>query len=158
DHLAGVDPESQRELHRLAEEIITATGLEVDITIGSSPGPQVVNLPAGAHGRPELSLVEGWSHKGLAVALVREIGRTSLALVGLILLACALFLGTAVSASVRVRRHERGVLSCLGWPRHRITGLVASEVLAVALVAGALSALLALPVAAAVGIHITWWH
>lgn len=158
DHMAGVDPQSQRELHRLAEQVITATGLEVDITIGSSPGPQVVNLPAGAHGRPELSLVEGWSHKGLAVALVREIDRKSLALFGLILVACALFLGNAVSASVRVRRHELGVLSCLGWPRHRITGLIVSEVLTVALAAGAISTLLALPVAAAVGIHITWLH
>lgn len=155
DVAAGLDEQSQQRLQQLAEQIVTKTGLVVDITIGSSPGPRTVDLPGGSYGRPDLRLTEGWSTKGLAVALVREIDRKSLALFGLILLACVLFLGNAVSASVRVRRRELAVLTCLGWPRGRITALVLGEVTLVGLAAGTLSLALAFPLAAVTGIQLT---
>lgn len=158
DQMAGVDPQSQDQLHQVATRIAEDTGLEVDVTIGSSPGPQTVRLPAGSHGRPALQLHEDWSNKGLAVRLVQEVDRKSLLLFGLILLACALFLGNAVSASVRLRRRELAVLSCLGWPRHRVTALVLAEVATVGLGAGTIAVGLAWPLAAISGITLTPLH
>ena len=87
------------------------TGLDVDITIGSSPSAQSVVLPAGTYGRPELTLSERWSRKGVAVAIVAAADRKSLLLLGLVLLVCVMFLGNAVAAAVRDRRRELGVLA-----------------------------------------------
>ena len=57
--VADVDGYSERSAERVrlvAQRIAEATGLDVDITLGSSPAPQTVELPAGSFGRPELRL------------------------------------------------------------------------------------------------------
>jgi hypothetical protein len=43
---------------------VAATGLDVDITMGSSPSAVTVALPAGTYGRPGLTLTESWINKG----------------------------------------------------------------------------------------------
>lgn len=137
--VTGVDDRSQELVRSTAEKIVTATGLDVDITIGSSPAPQTVALRSSKAGRPELVLTEKWSLKGVAVAIVTAADRKSVVLFTLILVVCALFLGNAVAAAVRGRRQELAVLTCLGWPARRLAGLVFAEVALVGLVAGALA-------------------
>ncbi len=100
-------------------------GLDVDITIGSSFQPQTVDLAAGKFGRPELRLTEGWTLKGVGVAIIKAVDRKSLVLFVLILVVCALFLVNAVTAAVRERRRELAVLACLGWRRRRLAALIA---------------------------------
>lgn len=153
--VTGFDPRSQELVRSVAQDIAAATGLDVDVTMGSSPSPQTVVLPAGKGGRPELVLSEGWSHKGVAVAIVHAADRKSLALVGLILLVCTLFLGNAVAAAVRDRRRELAVLACLGWPARRLAGVVFAEVAAVGLVSGALASAVALPLSGALGVPVS---
>lgn len=100
----------------------------------------------------ELRLTEGWSKKGVAVEIINAIDRKSAILFGLILVVCVLFLGNAAAAAVRDRRRELAVLSCLGWPRRHLAVLIVSEVVLVALGAGAVSALAAPALGRAVGI------
>ncbi|MGY0234050.1 FtsX-like permease family protein [Longispora urticae] len=152
--ITGYDKATAERVRLIAEEIAVRTGLDVDITFGSSPQPQTVVLPAGKFGRPELRLSEGWSRKGVAAVIVSAVDRKSLILFVLILAVCALFLGNAVSAAVRDRRRELAVLACLGWPARRIGALILGEVAVVGTVAGAGALALAWPVAGLVGVTV----
>ncbi|MET7968010.1 FtsX-like permease family protein [Micromonospora sp. NPDC005305] len=157
--VADVDGYSERSAERVrlvAEQIAQATGLDVDITLGSSPAPQSVELPAGSFGRPALRLTENWSALGVASVIVQAVDRKSVLLFLLVLLVCGLFLGNAVAAAVRDRRSELALLACLGWPARRISLFVLGEVATLGLIAGLLSLALATPVSAAFGVDVGW--
>ena len=156
--LGGFDDLARERVRLIAEKIAIETGLDVDITIGSSLAPQTVVLPAGQHGRPELRLDEGWSKKGVAVAIISAIDRKSVVLFGLILVVCVLFLSNAVLAAVRDRRRELAILACMGWSRGRLAALIVGEVTVVGLAGGAVSAALAVPLGTAVGVGVTASH
>ncbi|GAA2014764.1 hypothetical protein GCM10009839_07300 [Catenulispora yoronensis] len=151
----GVDPLSRERVRLVAQEIKTRTGLDVDITVGSSPAPVTVLDPAGAHGRPALRLAELWSRKGVAAVIVAAIDRKSLILFVLVLCVCALFTAGATGAAVRSRRPELGVLACLGWPARRLFALLLGEVAAEGLVAGLAGAALAIPAGSVAGVHVS---
>lgn len=151
--VTGPNPVSLERIREVAQQISVGTGLDVDIVAGSSPVPTIVNLPAGKFGQPALTLSEGWVKKGVAVAILTAVDKSSLALFALILVACVLFVANSATAAVRGRRHELGVLACLGWTRPRLFGLVLGELSVVGLAAGALGAAAALPLSAALGLH-----
>lgn len=152
----GYSERSAEQVRLIAEQIARTTGLDVDITLGSSPSPQTVEVPAGSFGRPQLRLTENWSALGVASTIMQAVDRKSLVLFLLVLVVCALFLGNAVSAAVRERRSELAVLACLGWPARRMIQLILGEVAVLGLAGGLLSLALVVPVAAALGIGIGW--
>jgi hypothetical protein len=156
--VTGFNDASRALVRTVAADILRSTGLDVDITIGSSPEPQTVVLPGGRGGRPELRLSEGWSRKGVAVLIVQAADRKSLLLFGLILLVCALFLGNAVAAAVRDRRRELAVLACLGWPASRLAAAILGEVGVVGLAAGAVASAIAVPLSQLLNISVTGPH
>lgn len=149
------DELTRERVRRIAEEITLRTGLDVDITLGSSPAPQTIDLPAGTFGRPELQLTERWSKKGVALAIISAVDRKSAILFGLILGVCLLFLLNATTAAVRDRRRELAILAGLGWPRRRLAGLVVTEVALLGLAAGITSAALSLPLSALADVSIS---
>jgi ABC-type lipoprotein release transport system permease subunit len=151
--VTGPDPVSLERIREAAQEIEQRTHLVVDIVAGSSPSPTAIDLPAGRFGQPALALSEGWVKKGVAVAILTAVDKSSLVLFALILVVCVLFVANSASAAVRGRRHELGVLACLGWTRPRLFGVVLGELSAIGLAAGALGAVAALPLAAALGLH-----
>jgi putative ABC transport system permease protein len=153
--VSGPDPVSRERIAQVARDIVAATGLEVDITMGASPTAVTVALPAGSYGRPPLALEEGWVGKGVAYRIMDAADRKSVVLFVLILAVCAMFVLNAASAMVRTRRSELGVLSCLGWGRRRLFGSVLWEVGAVGLVAGLLSAALAVPLSSWSGLEVS---
>ncbi|WP_433212556.1 FtsX-like permease family protein [Microtetraspora malaysiensis] len=156
--VTGPDPVSRERIAQVAHDIVAATGLDVDITMGSSPSAVTVELPAGAYGRPALTLKEGWVGKGAAYRILNEADRKSLVLFVLILAVCGLFVLNAASAAMRARRSELGVLACLGWPRRKLFGVVLSEVGVIGLVAGLLSAALAVPLSSWFGLRVSAPH
>lgn len=151
----GIDALSRARVRAVASAISARTGLDVDITVGSSPAPQRVELPPGRFGRPPLLLREGWSKKGVAVAIVAAADRASVLLFFLILTVCALFVANAAAAGVRARSSELGVLACLGWRSGKLFTAALTEVAAIGLLAGCLGTLLALPVSAAFGLSVS---
>ncbi|MCW2877075.1 MAG: hypothetical protein JWQ95_1175 [Sphaerisporangium sp.] len=153
--VTGPDPVSRERISQVARDIVSATGLDVDITMGSSPSPVTVDLPAGAYGRPALTLREGWVEKGVAYKILKAADRKSVLLFILILAVCGLFVVNTASASVRTGRAELGVLSCLGWSRLKLFGTVLAEVGVVGLLAGVLSAGLALPLSSFFGLQVS---
>ncbi|MEU2508461.1 ABC transporter permease [Streptomyces sp. NPDC007863] len=152
--VTGTDAASRERVRTVAEEITRATGLDVDLTMGSSPAPRTVLLGAGSHGRAPLTLSEGWSVKGVAVAVVEAADRKSVLISGLVLVVCVLFLLNAVGAGVRDRRRELAVLGCLGWTRRRVAGLVLTETALVGATAGTLGAVLSAALAPLLGIDV----
>lgn len=151
----GPDPVSRERIRQVAQQIQQQTGLDVDITVGSSPTAVTVDLPAGKYGRPPLSLREGWVKKGVSVAILKAADRKSLLLFVLILVVCALFVANAAAAAVRARRSELGILSCLGYSRRQLFVASIGEVATVGLAAGLGAAVLSVPLAALVGSQVS---
>jgi hypothetical protein len=145
---------SRERIRLTAETIARRTGLQVDVTAGSSPTPVTVDLPASRLGRPAVALREGWIKKGVATAVLTAVDRKSFVLFLLVLLVCALFCVNATSAAVRTRATELGVLACGGWPRRRLFEYLLLEVGLVGVAAGVAGTLVALPVGALLGLPV----
>ncbi|MFC4035037.1 FtsX-like permease family protein [Streptomyces polygonati] len=152
----GTDPLSRERVRLVAQRIHDSTGLDVDVTMGSSSTPVQVVDPAGKFGRPRLTLSEMWSRKGVATTIADAVDRKSLVLFLLVLGVCALFVTGATSAAVRTRRTELGVLACLGWPARRLFGLILAEVVTLGTVAGLIGAALSLPAGRLAGVDVGW--
>lgn len=153
--VTGPDELSQARIRQVATEIHERTGLQVDITAGSSPRKLLVELPAGKFGRPELLLQEGWSKKGVSVSFLQGLDRKRLGLLSLILVSCAFFLGNGAFASVRGRRVEIGTLRCLGWPGKAIFTVVLAELALIGAMAGLAAAGLSLAIARAFSLELS---
>ncbi|GAB3851586.1 FtsX-like permease family protein [Dactylosporangium cerinum] len=152
----GMDDLSQERVRAVAERIQQATGLRVDLTVGSSVAPADLAVPAGVHGRPALTVDQSWLRTGVATVVVSAIDRKSLLLAGLVLVACVLAVANATGAALRARHTELAVLACLGWPGRRLFGLVLAEALALGLSAGLAGTVIALAAAPALGITLQW--
>jgi putative ABC transport system permease protein len=154
--VAGVTGSNSASLERIrevAQQIAVGTHLDVDIVAGSSPQPTAISLPAGRYGQPPLALTEAWVKKGVAVAILNAVDKTSVTLFVLILIACVLFVANAASAATRARRRELGVLACLGWKRRQLFASLLGEIAAIGLAAGVLGLVLALCLSSALGLH-----
>lgn len=152
----GVDPRSRERVRTAAEAILKATGLDVDITLGSSPQNRAVVIPAGRFGRPDLLVNEGWSKKGVALAIVRAADRKSVVLFALLLVVCVLSIGNSVGVSTEARRQDFGVLASLGWNGADIARLLLTESGLLAVSGGVLGALLTWPGTALLGLRRSW--
>ena len=146
----GVDAAS-RERVRLIAQRISAMGLDVDITVGSSPTQVTLHQPAGTHGQPALVLHQWWVKLGVATTILKALDTKSLALFVLVLLVAGLCVANSAIASVRSRRTDLGVLACVGWTRAALFRLVVTELGVIALVAGVIAAGLSLLLGAAFG-------
>jgi putative ABC transport system permease protein len=150
--VTGPDSVSLERVREVAQQIALRTHLSVDIVDGSSPKPTTIDVPAGKFGQPALNVTEPWVKKGVAVSILRAIDRASALLFVLILVVCMLFVANSATAAVRARRREFGVLACLGWTRPRVFASVLGELTVLGVVAGLLSAAVALPLGAALGV------
>jgi ABC-type lipoprotein release transport system permease subunit len=139
----GANPESIARIKRVAAAIHTKTGLDVDITAGSSPAPQTIDLPAGKFGRPELTLREGWTKKGVTLSILQALDVKTASLTILVILAAAGFVAITTTVTVRGRRTEIGVLRCIGWRRRDILARLLGELAVVGVVAGVAGGLVA---------------
>ncbi|MDQ2850301.1 MAG: ABC transporter permease [Actinomycetota bacterium] len=148
--VTGVDAVSKERV-RLVAQRISAMGLDVDITVGSSPSQVTLHQPAGTHGQPALLLDQWWAKLGVATTILKALDAKSLGLFILVLLVAGLCVANSAIASVRSRRTDLGVLACVGWTKAALFRLVVTELGAIALVAGVLAAGLSLVLGAAFG-------
>jgi hypothetical protein len=154
----GFEPIDRARILAVATAIKKATGLQVDITAGSSPTTVDVALPAGCCGEPALTVAEGWVRKGAALVVLNAVDAKSLVLFVLVLVVCVLFLANGAYASVRSRRTELGVLACLGWGRAALFRLVLGELALVGLATGVIGAALAEVLSLALRLDLPRWH
>jgi putative ABC transport system permease protein len=150
--VTGPDALSRERANAVAQQIEQRTGLDVDIVAGSSPSPVTIEVPAGKFGQPPLALSQNWVKEGVAVAILKAVDKTSVALYILILVVCVLFVGNAATAAVRGRRRELGVLAAVGWRRSRLFATVLGELAGIGLAAGLVAAAISVPISAALGL------
>ena len=154
--VTGPDQQSLERIRRVATGITAATGLHVDITAGSSPEPQLVQLPAGKYGRPPLLVSEPWSRKGVAVVILSAVDTKSAALFGLVLaVTIGLLLNTAL-ATVRTRRREIGILLATGWAPRHVFSVILSELALIGAVAGIVGAGVAAGLISLLDLDLSW--
>lgn len=134
--VTGIDAASQARIQRVALGIVRSTGLDVDVTIGSSPQPQTVQLPAGEYGRPALTVEEYWVKKGVAVTILDAVDRKSAALLVLLSIVCAMFVANTSTAAIRARRPQFGVLACFGWSSGKLFGAALGELAVLGAIGG----------------------
>lgn len=147
-------PVAEARLTRLAAAIEEATGLQVDVVKGASPRSVRVDLPAGRFGRPEQTVTEPWSVKGVGFVFSRAVSAQDLALFLLVLVGAGVLIGQTAYTSVRRRRPELGMLRALGWPQWRVLVLVELEMLLLALGAGLSAVVLGLALARATRLQV----
>ena len=73
----GFEPIDRARILAVATAIKKDTGLQVDITAGSSPTTVDVDLPAGCCGEPALTVAEGWVRKGAALVVLNAVDAKS---------------------------------------------------------------------------------
>lgn len=143
--ITGMDDVSRERIRLVAERIAAATGLEVDIVIGSSTTRMAVELPESRLGVPRLDLTEAWTKKGVAVSIVDALDAKSVALFVLILVSSAVTVAVVAQASVAARRRELGILAACGWTSGRRVAVFLVESALLGGLAGSLGAFLAWP-------------
>lgn len=137
--VTGIDPASQARIGRVALGISRSTGLDVDVTIGSSPQTQTVLLPAGRYGRPGLEVEEYWllglvlAFKGtvagslLGEAVIIEVTTADFVAVTVTALLGAAVIAETLALEVRERAPELATLSATGWRDSRLAMLLGYE-------------------------------
>lgn len=154
--VTGVDATSRERVRLAAEKIAQATGLDVDITLGSSAANQTVQVAAGTHGRPAITVTSWWVKKGVAVQLIAAADRKSWLLNVSILAVSGVVVNNSALASARARRRQLATLRLMGWSRPALLAVEIVSLLVVSLVAGLLGALVSLAVAGLSGMPLSW--
>jgi hypothetical protein len=155
----GDDALSQERIRAVADEIVRATGLDVEVTLAATAVTRTVALPAGRLGRPPLLLSEVWYRSDTATTVVTAIDPSRIALSALILLAGAAFFGDAAAAALRARRRDLATLTALGWRRRQLRRQLLQELTVVALASGLLAVVAAAAIGTALGHRPVsgWW-
>lgn len=142
--VSGVDDLSRERVRLAAQRIREETGLDVDVTVGSSTTIKALVVPKGRYGRPEQRLDQTWVKLGVATAILEALDKKSLILLLLVLLVSVITVSNSAIASIRSRRTHLGVMACLGWSRWSLFRLVVVELSLIAVVAGGLGVMLSL--------------
>lgn len=117
---AGDDAVSLARVRMVAQEIVRATGLHVDVTLAASAAARTIDLPAGPDGRPALRLREVWYRSDVSTTVAPTVDPRSVALAAVVLLIGSAFVASAVLAATRTRRRELATLRALGWRKRRV--------------------------------------
>lgn len=144
----------QARIERVAADIAVATGLDVDVTPGSSPTAVAIELPPGDFGRPQLTMLEDWTRKGVSFDVIAGLDRRSFALAVMIQVVAGLFVANAAPAGVRSRRSEFATLCAVGWSARLVFVSVAAELGVIGVGAGLLGVVLAVGGLFAVGLPV----
>ena len=141
---------SQARIRMVAQEIVRATGLQVDVTLAASAATPTIDLAAGRDGRPALRLREIWYRSDTRTTVSAAVDPQSVALSGAVLLAGSAFAASGSRATLRRRRRELATLRALGWRRWHVAWQLVREFANISATAGIFAVLLAYTLDAAI--------
>jgi hypothetical protein len=155
--VAGIDrytPQNVSKVEEVAERIIGATGLHVDIVAGSSPQNVLVYIPGSPDGTvPPLGYVEEpWTTLGAAASISSGIDQASATMLGVVGVAGLLYLIGQSLLSTLAQRRELALLGALGWRRQHIAFLILAEAGILGLLGGLCASALAVLLATGLGL------
>jgi putative ABC transport system permease protein len=148
--VTGDDALSQTRVRLVAQEIVRATGLRVDVTLAASAATRTIDLAAGHDGRPALRLSEIWYRSDTRTTVSAAVDPRSIALSLAVLLVGSTFVASGSPAALRRRRRELATLRAIGWPRRRVAWQLVCEFALISAAAGMLAALVAYLLEAAI--------
>lgn len=128
--VAGTDDlsdDSQQIVERVAKEIEAQTGLLTDITVGSSPQPTLVRVPAINDEEEVGWFQQPWVSIGSSITLFRE---TKIGFAGIIASTMAvaiIYVWASSLVSLLARRKEFAVLLAVGWRPIQLSKLLFME-------------------------------
>ncbi|HEX6453613.1 MAG TPA: hypothetical protein VF060_29625 [Trebonia sp.] len=135
--VAGADGDSAASVAKIraaAQEIVRATGLQVEMILGATDVKRVVDLPAGLHGRPPLRVYQNWYLTGTRTTVWTGPGAASFALFGLGLAAGETVIFWNAGQLVSRCRRELLTLRALGWSRRELVTQLSVDFLPAVLV------------------------
>lgn len=140
-------PEAQAKIEAVAGAIVEATGLDVDVVVGSSPRRVLVRVP-------EIGYVEEqWIQKGVSLSIGRSVERVNFIFFGVILVVSTLsILNTGLMTAVG-RKRQVALQKALGWRSSTVLAASLLEMGGLGSLAGALGAVLAAALAPALGLE-----
>jgi hypothetical protein len=154
--VTGDTATSQDRIRAVAQEIVRATGLHVQVVLGSTATTRVVDLPAGLHGRPPLRVAEVWYRSDIRTTVWAGLGADSIALSELVLIAGEVVVIWGAWRLMRARRGELATLRALGWRRRQLGGRLLAEFALTAVVAVAAAVLAGYAIGAALADRPHW--
>lgn len=158
------DEAGLRRVAQVAQLIRQRTGLQVLVTLGSSPKPTLVYVPGIKKGQggatqdiaPVGWVEERWVVVGVGLVYLNQLGETRTLLLGSVLLVCLGYLVVTLGALVVGQRREFGVLSALGWEPWQPAILFLTQTFVLALAGGIVGIGLALLIVALIGASPPW--
>lgn len=154
--VAGIEtftPEAQIRIEQIAAEIIQRTGLEVDITVGSSPRRVLTFIPGEGSVEPVGYVEEGWVEKGISYRIGREVKRVNIWLFSVMLLVSGLYILNTSLMSTLARAREIAIQKALGWRSSFVFRMVLMEGGLIGFIAGSLGVGFAFVLATGLGLH-----
>ncbi|WP_164462071.1 ABC transporter permease [Bacillus sp. FJAT-42376] len=125
--VASLDEASQNLLKKTAEKIEKETGLETDITLGSSPQPALTHIP-GLEGKEALGWIEQpWIKIGSSFAIFKEAKAGLSAVIGSVILVAIVYVFSSNLMMMYARKKEFAVLLSLGWRPGQLSKLLFLE-------------------------------
>jgi len=149
-----ISEESQTRIEQVAAEIERLTGLDADITLGSSPQPVLVHVP-GYEEAPGLGYVEeGWIRQLTAITLLRQTNWADLGLFVAISLVFGSYLVATNWLAILGQWHSLGLVSALGWRTKDVSRRILSRAALDGLLASLFTAGLSMAVSHAFGLSL----
>ena len=142
------DPGAQAKIESVASEILEATGLEVDVVVGSSPRRVLVHIPTVGY------VEELWIQKGVTLTYSSKVEHLNQLFFVLILSVCTLGILNAALMSTLGRRKEFSLQKALGWRSSTIFRMILMEMGVVGVASGALGVFLAWGIAGFFGFRL----
>jgi hypothetical protein len=123
----GVSEASQQKLEEVAREIEQRTGLIADITLGSSPQPVLVHVPANGS-YPAMGWIEQFFVKlGSVFTLFREVSLGFSGIMGIVMLMAVTYVFATNLVTLYARTNEFGLWLAVGWHPGHVAGILFLE-------------------------------
>lgn len=135
---------SQARIEGIAAEIRARTGLQVEITLGSSPQSVLVDIPGYRQAAALGAMEELWVRQLVGITLKRGLSRVDWLFCAALALSGGLFVFSSATVAALRRKAETALRLALGWRRRHILGDLLWEMSTLGVIAGAAALLLAL--------------
>jgi hypothetical protein len=149
--VSGYTPEAVRRIETVAQQIVETTGLRVDVMAGSSP----IDLSVAVAGVGVMS--ERWTTIGAAADIVSGAEGLSGGLLAAALVVVVAYLAAFGVLLTGDQAAEMRILRRLGWRSRALVGLVATQAVALGILAAAMTAGLIALLAATGGQRVEPW-
>ena len=110
-----IGEESQNRIEAVAEEIRARTGLQVDITLGSSPQNVLVKVPGYDDVEGLGYLEEHWARQFVGITIQREVNKEHLLFLAALIISGSMYTLSSAYLNVTYQRKQIGLYKAMGW-------------------------------------------